>query len=324
MPRIGGRFACAVMALLVAFGGAASAQSWPSRPITALIPFAPGNANDLAARIVMDQVGKQLGATIVIENRGGAGGTIAVNQTARAAPDGYTVVVHSSSFAAAYVTHKSLPYNTLTDFTAIAPIGTQPTVLVVAPSKNIKTAQELIAGAKAKPGAMNFASAGRGAASHLAAERFRLAAGIEAQHIPFKGPVEALSEVMAGRIDFYFLPISPALPLIQQGKVVALAVSSEKRAKQLPDVPTTREIGLKDAAYVFWNGIFGPAKMPADIVSRLHAETMKALDVPAVVERLGKLGVEPLKLSPADFDKFFKADVLDTEKLAKAAGIEKQ
>jgi tripartite-type tricarboxylate transporter receptor subunit TctC len=195
---------------------------------------------------------------------------------------------------------------------------------VASPAKGFKTAQELIAAAKAKPGAMNFASAGRGAASHLAAERFRLAAGIQAQHVPFKGPVEALTEVMAGRIDFYFLPVSPALPLIQEGKVVALAVSSETRASQLPNVPTTKEIGLKDAAYVFWNGLFGPAKMPADIVNRLHAETEKALKVESVKERLGKLGVEPLFMPPAAFDKYFKDDVLDTVKLAKQAGIEAQ
>ncbi len=324
MPLLLKSIGTALLTAMLAASHTAVAQSWPTRNITAIVPFAPGNANDLAARIVLDQVSRQMGATIVIENRGGAGGTIAVAQTARAAPDGYTIVVHSSSFSSAYVTHKTLPYDTLKDFTAIVPIGTQPTVLVVAPSKGFKTAQELIAAAKAKPGAMNFASAGRGAASHLAAERFRLAAGIQAQHVPFRGPVEALTEVMAGRIDFYFLPVSPALPLIQEGKVVALAVSSEKRAAQLPNVPTTQEIGLKDAAYVFWNGLFGPAKMPPEIVKRLHGETQKALQVPSVVERLAKLGVEPLFQSPEEFDKYFKADVLDTVKLAEQAGIERQ
>ncbi len=324
MRHRGSICAAAVAAAVTAAAVPAQAQSWPSRPITALIPFAAGNANDLAARIVMDQVSKQLNQTIVIDNRGGAGGTIAVAATARAAPDGYTVVVHSSSFSAAYVTHKSLPYDTLKDFTTISSIGIQPTVLVASPAKGFKSAQDLIAAAKAKPGVMNFASAGRGSASHLAAERFRLSAGIQAQHIPFKGPVEALTEVMAGRIDFYFLPVSPALPLIQQGKVVALAVSSDKRAPQLPEVPTTQEIGLKDASYVFWNGIFGPAKMPADIVNRFHAETQKALQVDAVKERLGKLGVQPLMMSVADFDRYFKDDVMATVNLAKQAGIEAQ
>jgi len=301
----------------------AGAQGWPTRNITAIIPFAAGNANDLTARILLDQVGKQLGQSIVIENRPGAGGTIGVGAAARATPDGYTVLFHSASFSAAYVTHKTLPYDTLADFTAVAPGGIQPSVLVVAPSKGFKTAAELIAAAKAKPGAMNYASAGIGAASHLAAEKFRLAAGITAQHIPFKGPVEALTEVMAGRIDFYFLPISPALPLIKEGKVTALAVSSPKRAPLLPDVPTTAEIGLPNAAYAFWNGMFVPVKTPRDIVDRLYSEMQKALQEPSVKERLAKLGVEPLTMTQAEFERYFKADVADTEKLAKQAGIEK-
>jgi tripartite-type tricarboxylate transporter receptor subunit TctC len=312
------------LAIGISAASAASAQSWPSRNITAIIPFAAGNANDLAGRIVLDQLSKQLGQPIVIENRPGAGGTIGVGAAARATPDGHTILVHSATFSAAYVTHKTLPYDTLTDFIAVSPIGTQPSVLVAAPSKGFKTAQELIAAAKAKPGSMNFASAGRGAASHLAAERFRLAAGINAQHVPFRGPVEALTEVMAGRIDYYFLPISPALPLIKDGKVVALAVSSPKRAPDLPNVPTTTEIGLKDSEYIFWNGLFLPAKTPADIVQRLHQETQKALREPSVKERLAKLGVEPLFMSPSEFDRYFREDVASTAKLAERAGIQKE
>jgi len=314
---------CAILGAVGALVQTADAQSWPARNITAIIPFAAGNANDLTARILLDQVGKQLGQSIVIENRPGAGGTIGVGAAARAAPDGYTVLFHSASFSAAYVTHKTLPYDTLADFTAVVPGGIQPSVLVVAPSKGFKTAAELIAAAKAKPGAMNYASAGIGAASHLAAEKFRLAAGITAQHIPFKGPVEALTEVMAGRIDFYFLPISPALPLIKEGKVTALAVSSPKRAPLLPNVPTTAEIGLPNAAYAFWNGMFVPVKTPRDIVDRLYSEMQKALQEPSVKERLAKLGVEPLTMTQPEFERYFKADVADTEKLAKQAGIEK-
>lgn len=317
----------AVIASILAAGlahGPASAQVWPSRPITAIIPFAPGNANDITARIVLDQISKQLGQPIVIENRGGAGGTIGVGQAARAAPDGYTILFHSASFAAAYVTHKALPYDTLNDFIAVSAVGISPSVLVAAPSKGYKTAGELIATAKAKPGELNFASAGIGAASHLAAEKFRVAAGISAQHIPFKGPVEALTEVMAGRIDYYFLPLAPALANIRSGKVTALAVSSDKRAPTLPDVPTVGEIGLPGAVYAFWNGVFVPAKTPQPIVDRLYAETQKAMADAAVKERLAKLGIEPLILSQPDFEKYFKADVLDTEKLAKQAGIERQ
>ena len=305
--------------------GSAQAQAWPSRNITAIIPFAAGNANDIVARIVLGQVEKQVGQTIVIDNRPGGGTIIGVNAVARAAPDGYTMLVHSSSFSASYSLHKSLPFDMFKDFAAVVPLGYQPTVLVVATSKPWKTLGDLVAEAKAKPGALNFASAGVGAASHLAAERFRLSAGFTAQHIPFKGPVEALTEVMTGRIDFYFLPVAPALNLIRAGKVRALAVSTAKRTDALPDVPTTAESGLKDAAYIFWNGLFLPAKTPADIIKRLHDETEKALAVASVGERLKKIGQEPLpSMTPAEFEKYFHADVRDTAKLMAAAGAKPQ
>jgi tripartite-type tricarboxylate transporter receptor subunit TctC len=318
--------ACIVMAAIASIVGThqARAQAWPSRTMTAVIPFAAGNANDIVARIVLDQVSKQVGQTIVIENRPGGGTTIGVTAVARAAPDGYTMLVHSSSFSASYSLHKTLPYDTFKDFAAVVPLGYQPTVLVVAASKPWKTLGELVAAAKAKPGALNFASAGHGAASHLAAERFRISAGFTAQHVPFKGPVEALTEVMTGRIDFYFLPIAPALNLIDQGKIRPLAVSTSKRTALLPKVPTTAEAGLKDAAYVFWNGLFFPAKTPADVVNKLHAETTKALAVASVQERLLKIGQEPLAMSPADFEKYFHDDVRDTAKLMAASGAKPQ
>ncbi len=225
--------ACAAVLLSTAMTQPAMAQAWPNRTVSAIEPFAPGNANDIVARIVLDQVSKQVGQPIVLENRPGAGGITGVAAAARATPDGYTILVHSSSFSASYSLHKQLPYDTFKDFIAVVPLGFQPTVLVVAPSKPWKTLGELVAAAKAKPGSLNFASAGAGAASHLAAERFRLSAGFEAQHIPFKGPVEALTEVMTGRIDFYFLPVAPAINLINDGKVRALAVAAvqERLAK---------------------------------------------------------------------------------------------
>lgn len=302
----------------------ASAQNYPSRNITAVIPFAAGNANDITARIVFEQLQKQLGQPIVIESKPGAGGALGVGQVARATPDGYTVLFHSATFSASYVTHKSLPYDTLNDFIAVSAVGISPSVLVAAPSKGWKTAGELIAAAKAKPGAMNFASAGIGAASHLSAEKFNIAAGIKAQHVPFRGPVDALAEVMAGRIDYYFLPLAAAISHIRSGNVTPLAVSSDKRAPQLPDVPTTAEIGYPAAAYAFWNGLFVPAKTPPDIVAKLYAETQKAIADPTVKDRLDKVGVQPLVMSQPEFEKYFKADVMDTDKLAKAAGIEKQ
>jgi len=317
-------FAWVLAGVIMLAAPQAHAQSYPSRNITAIIPFAAGNANDVTARIVFEQLQKQLGQTIVIESKPGAGGTIGVGQAARATPDGYTVLFHSATFSAAYVTHKTLPYDTLKDFAAVAPVGISPSVLVASPKKGYKTAADLVAAAKAKPGELNFASAGIGAASHLAAEKFRLAAGIKAQHIPFKGPVDALAEVMAGRIDFYFLPLAAAIGHIKSGNVTALAVSSDKRAPQLPDVPTTAEIGYPAAAYAFWNGLFVPVKTPADIVAKLHRETQKAIVDSVIKERLAKVGVQPLVMSQADFQKYFEADVKSTDELAKKAGIEKQ
>lgn len=316
--------ACGVaLAVLIALAQLASAQSsnWPDRTILAVVPFAAGAANDIVGRIVYEQVSKQVQQPIVVENRPGAGGTIGANTVAKAAPNGYTILVHSSSFASALSLYKTLPYDTLNDFAAVIPLGSTPNVLVTAPSKGFKTVADLIAAAKARPGAMNFASAGIGSTSHLAAERFRLSAGIEAQHVPFRGPNEAFTEVMAGRIDFYFLPLAPALPLVRQGQLTALAVSSEKRAAALSDVPTTTELGLKDSTFLFWTGVFLPAKTPRDIVNKLHEESRKAMLVPAVQERIAKTGNEPMPMTVAEFEAYFKEDVLSTARLMQRIGI---
>jgi len=299
----------------------AAAQVWPERNIQAIVPFAAGAANDIVGRITLEQVSKQVNRAIVVENRPGAGGTLGVAAVAKAQPDGHAILVHSSSFSSAYSLYKSLPYDTLADFAAVVPLGKTPTVLVVAPSKGYRTAADLIAAAKAKPGALNFASAGIGSVSHLAAERFRLSAGIDAQHIPFRGPNEAFTELMGGRIDFYFLPLAPALPLVKEGQLIALAVSTDTRAAALPDVPTTTELGLKDSSYLFWTGIFVPAKTPRDVIGRLYDECVKALQVPAVQERLAKVGTERMPMSIDEFEKYFRDDVLSTAKLMQQIGI---
>ncbi len=308
--------------MLLVTGTASAQSSWPARSVLVVSPFTAGNASDLIGRITLEQVSKQLNQPFVLENRPGGGGTIGVGQVAKAEPDGYTVLLHSSSFSSALVHHKSLPYDTLKDFTPVVPIGIQPVVLVAAPSKGFKTVGDLVAKAKANPGAMNYASAGIGSTSHMAGERFRHAAGFKAQHIPFRGPAEAFQEVLSGRIDFYFLPLAPALSLVREGKVVALAVGAEKRSPDLPDVPTMAESGLPDAAYHFWGGLFVPAKTPRDIVNKLHAETAKALEVPSVRERLAKMATAPMPMSPDQFAKYFQNDVASTVKLAKEAGMQ--
>jgi tripartite-type tricarboxylate transporter receptor subunit TctC len=240
----------------------------------------------------------------------------------RAKPDGYTLLLAAGAMSAAVILHKSLPYDTLHDFTGIAMLGVQPSVLVSAPSKGFKTVADLVAAAKAHPGALNFASAGVGSASHIAGEQFVLNAHVDAQHVPYNGPVQAFADLMTGRIDFYVVPITPAVPLIEQGKVTALAVSTPKRSPLLPNVPTFAEAGYPDAAYLFWGGIVAPAKTPRDIVDKVHDVVQKALDVPAVQEKLARLGVSPDPMTPEQFDKFFADDVANTIAIGKAAHIE--
>jgi tripartite-type tricarboxylate transporter receptor subunit TctC len=273
--------------------------------------------------VVFNQVSKQLGQPIVVENRGGAGGTLGANVVARAAPDGYTILA-TGALAAAHALYPTLPYSTLRDFIPVIPLGQQPLVLVTAPSKGFKTLGDLIATAKAKPRTLNFASAGLGSPTHLAAERLRISAGFDGQHIPFKGSPEALTDVLAGRVDFYLSPVAPVLPLINDGKLVALAVSTSKRATALPQVPTTVEAGLTDAAYDFWVGLYLPTKTPRDIVIKLRRETEKALQTLSVRERLATLGVEPMPMSLDRFDEYFRNDVAANERIVKAANIRVQ
>ena len=299
----------------------ALSQDWPARPVLVVSPFTAGSANDIVARLVFDQVGQQIGEAFVIENRPGGGGIVGVASVVRAEPDGYTLLLSSASMSSAVILHHSLPYDELRDLEPIAMLGAQPSVLVAAPGKGFKTAAELVAAAKTRPGELNFASAGIGSASHIAGERFRLAAGLNVQHIPYRGPTEALADLMTGRIDFYFLPIAPALPLIKQGKIVALAVSTPTRAQLLPDVPTIAEAGYPDAEYLFWGGVSAPAAISPMIVATLNREINTALSVPTIHDRLQQLGVQPMPMTPDQFGKFFAADVAAMVRLAKDANI---
>ena len=309
-------FACAAL-LLTAGVAAATAQEWPAKTVQVISFLGPGNANDAIARVVLEQTFRQMNATYVIENRPGAGGTIGVNSVAKADPDGYTLLLNSSTLSSQVVLHKSLPFDPVRDLQPIALFGIQPSVLVSTPSRGFKTVADLVAAAKAKPGSLNFASAGLGSASHMAAERFRNAAKLDVQHVPFNSPGQALSEVIAGRIDYYYLPLAAAAPLLKDGKLTLLAVSTPERAPQLPDVPTIVEAGYPDAKYLFWSGIAGPAKLPKPIVDKLHAEVEKALQTADVKDKLYTLGLKPQLMSVADFTKFAQDDVASTIKLAK-------
>ncbi len=243
---------------------------------------------------------------------------------AKSDPDGYTLLVNSSAHAVAPAVHANLSYRPAQDFAAVAPLGVTPFVLVIQADRGFKTARDLVAAANAKPGAFNFSSPGVGSASHLSAERFRFSAGIQATHVPFKGGVEAMTEVIAGRIDFSFVALGAALPLIRDGKIVALAVNGATRSSALPDVPTLRQAGFNDAEYPMWLGLFLPAKTPRDIVDKLHRETLKALQEPKVRDRLAALGVDPMVMTPAEFDALVDKEVGSNAALVKAIGLKPQ
>ena len=308
------RIRTSILILVVLFAPAvAVAQSWPTaQPIKAIITFSAGSASDVIARAVFDQVSTQIGQTIVVENRVGAGGTLGANVVAKAPPDGYTLLVHTSSHTVTAATYAQLPYDTAKDFTAVIPL---------AKAKGYQSARDMVEAAKAKPGSFNYASAGAGTASHFNAERFKLAAKFDAQHVPFKGAPEALREIVAGRIDFYFVPLLPAKGLIEEGQLAALAVSSSRRATALPDVPTTVEAGFPDSEFNFWVGVLMASKTPAPIVERLHNEIKAALENSAVKERLTRLGADPMSLTSREFDALIQKEIISNTDLVKAANI---
>jgi tripartite-type tricarboxylate transporter receptor subunit TctC len=276
------------------------------------------------ARVVMDQVGRQIGKTFVIENRPGAGGTIGAGAVAKSAPDGYTILAYGA-LSTAHALYAKLPYDTLNDFMPVIALGQQPLVVVTSAGKGYKTLGDLITAGRSNPDALNFSSAGVGSASHFAGERLLVSAKIKAQHIPFKGAAEAVTDVVAGRSDFSPQLPTTTLPLINEGKLAPLAVSALKRISSMPNVPTTIEAGLAaDSVYPFYSGLFLPAKTPAAIVNRLHDETAKALQSPNVQERMRQLGVEPMPMTVAEFGKFFREDAAAAVALVEAAKIPKQ
>jgi tripartite-type tricarboxylate transporter receptor subunit TctC len=322
LPVISFRALCraAVPAILIATATLANAQQYPTRPIRVISPYPAGSASDTVTRVVMDQVSQLIGQPVVIEMKPGAGGSVGFASVARSDPDGYTLVTSSSSMATETVLHRVLSYDPVRDFVPVALIGTSPTVVVASAKSGFKTVGDLVAAAKANPGTLTFASAGIGSSSHMAGERFRLAAKIEVRHIPFREG--GLVQVMAGNIDFYCIPLAAAASALGSDKLVVLAVTSPNRVSILPNVPSIAEAGYPGAVFRFWNGLSAPAKTPRDIVNKLHDVTQQALKDPALQEKLAKLGVEPAQSSVDEFDKFFKDDLAATVQLAKEAHIE--
>lgn len=309
---------------LTVMPGVAPAQQWPAKePIHVIISNTPGSALDVTARIVMEQVGKQIGQTIVAENKPGAANVIGIAAAAKAPADGYTVLVTTSGIAIAPYTHKTLPYDTLRDLRAVAPLGNLTNVMIV-PAGRFKSLKDLVEKAKVKPGALLFATIGQGSTGHLTAERLGLSAGFKATQVPFKGTAEGVTDLAAGRIDFFFTPITAALGLIREHKVEALAIGSSSRSSLMPELPTTVEAGYPNSDYNFWIGVFVPAATPQPIVARLHDEIRKALQVPEVKTRLARSGAEPMDMTLDQFEAYFKNEIALNEKLVKAAGIQPQ
>jgi tripartite-type tricarboxylate transporter receptor subunit TctC len=284
------------------------------------VPFTAGSATDIIARTVVELLSERLGQSIIVENRTGAGGTIGATLVAKADPDGYTILVNSSSHTVSPSLYPNAPYDTR-DFSGVIPLGSLSNVLVVSPSKGFKNLRELVAAARAKAGAITYASAGVGSATHFSAERLRLSANFEGVHVPFRGATEAQTEVMTGRVDFYCAALTSALPLIRDGKLIPLAVSTPKRASALPDVPTTLEAGFANSDYTFWVAVFVPAKTPKAIVERLHLETSETLQSDNVREKLATLGVDPMPANPAELDALVKAEITANAAVIQAANM---
>jgi tripartite-type tricarboxylate transporter receptor subunit TctC len=317
-------FASVLVTALVGAASSSRAQEWPARqPVRVLVALTPGSAIDLVSRLVFEQVSKQIGRTIVIENRAGASQTLAAAAVAKADPDGYTILTAGSALAVVPSTMTNLPVNLQTDLTAIGLLANVPLVMVVNPAKGYRTIHDFVRAAKkAAPGTITYGSGGRGDATHLAAERFRLAAGFDGLYVPFRGSPEVLTEIMAGRLDFYMSPAAPAMSLITGGKVQALAVTGATRAITLPDVPTTTEAGFAYSDYEFWVGAFAPAGTPRALVDRLNREIGNAIEKPEVRERLANIGASAAPKSAQAFAEQFKREIAINAALVKAAGLE--
>ena len=300
---------------------AAWGQAFPTKPVRVVVPFTAGSATDILARTVGQKLSEQWGQPVVIDNRPGAGGTIGAAIVAKSPGDGYTLLVHSAAHAYNPAIYANLTYDTVKDFVEIVPLAGQPNVLVVAPSTGIKTVADLVRAAKEKPGALNFASAGNGSGTHINGEKFKLAAGIDVVHVPYKGTPEALTDTMAGRVTYFFSPISAALPQVREGKLTALAVSTAKRSSVLPDVHTIAESGLSGFDYNLWVGVFAPAGTPIDLVEKINRDVLGALASPEVKDRLAALGADAMPMAPPEFRKFVQEEIGESGKVIRAAGI---
>ncbi|OGA51014.1 MAG: hypothetical protein A3G24_07030 [Betaproteobacteria bacterium RIFCSPLOWO2_12_FULL_62_13] len=302
-------------------GASAAADDFPNKPIRIVVGFTPGSTPDLSTRLISQKLAESWKQPVVVDNRAGAAGIIAAQITAGANPDGYTLLSVSASHASGPATRAKLPYDTLTDFAGISRTLSAPSLLVVSPSLGVKSVKELIALAKAKPGQLNFSSAGIGSITHFAAELFKSMAAIDVTHIPYKGVAQAMSEIISGQVQFLISSLPNTLPLVKQGKLVALGVSSPSRMPAIPDIPTIAESGLPGYQWEGWYGLLAPGKTPRPVIARLNKDITRVLTLPEMTQRWATLGAQAAPTTPEQFDKIVAAQVALITKLARAAKI---
>ncbi len=306
-----------IAAALALASVAAQAQAWPAKPIKLVVSYPPGGTVDAVARIIATPLSQRLGQPVVVDNRGGAGGAIGGDVVAKSAPDGYTVLMDASNHAQNPALRSKMPFDTLRDLAPVSLLVKVPNVLVVNPATTIKTVQDLVTQAKAKPGEINFASSGNGSAQHLAAEQFSAMAGVRMTHVAYKGGGPALTDVMAGQVPVFFGSLASSLAYIQGGKLRAVAVTGKARAAVLPQLPTVAEAGLPGYEVYEWNAMFVPAGTPPAVAERLSKELAAVLQDPEVRKRLEATGAEVIGSTPAELDAFRRAELAKWTKLAK-------
>ena len=313
-----------LVAFIAACALSANAQTYPTKPVQVIISFTPASATDIVGRIVTAKLSEYWGQPVVNENRSGAGGSIGSAAVAKAAPDGYTLLINSNAHSVNPAIYAKLPYETTKDFTDIAPLSELPNVLVVSAESRYKTLAELVGFGKANPGRINFGHAGVGSGTHLNTVKLVTAAGIDVTQVPFKGTPEVVAAILSGNVDCYWVPISAGIANIKAGKLRALAVSTAKRSALLPDLATTAEGGVKGADFGLWFGMWGPAGMSAELTAKINADVRKALADSGVREKLANTGNSPLDMSPQEFARFVRAEIEDYQRVVRAAGIKPQ
>jgi tripartite-type tricarboxylate transporter receptor subunit TctC len=306
---------------LAALAPLVHAQNYPTRPVRVIVTFPAGSATDILGRILASKLTEIWGQQVVVDNRGGAGGSIGSAIGARATPDGYTLIINSSAHTVNPALYAKLPYDTQKDFVDIAPLTGTPNVLVNNVNAKVRSIKDFIADAKARPGQINFASAGIGSGTHLNLEKFKLATNVDVTHIAFKGTPETVTNVMGGRVDYYFCPLSACLPFVQEGKLRGIAVTSIKRSALIPALPTIAESGVPKFEFILWFGMWGPRGLPAPLVAKVRADTVRALTSPDTRERLLAVANEPMDVKPADFSAYVRQEIADNARIVQAAGI---